>query len=358
MVVKKRQKYLWMAFLTAFVIVTVLEISACSRNVNIEKPERTAPETKKNNFPNKISADFSTDLVFTKDKLFFIEKDGKLKELKIGQSSSRTLKTVKVPRIGGYNETGLLGMALSPNFSQDKQIYLYHTYIKGNRMLNRVVRLQADEPDKQPVVIVDNILAEAIHNGGKLAFGPDSKLYIATGEANRPKLAQDIKSLNGKVLRVNPDGTVPSDNPFGNAVWSYGHRNIYGMAFDDEDRLFVTENGPTGDDEVNEILKGQNYGWPIETGKGSGHFGRPLVTFEEAIAPTGLIFYTGDKYGGLKDKLIFGDYIGGNVHRLELTDGSAKDRVIATLSGRVTALAQTDDGYIYAATTGGIERIE
>jgi len=341
----------------------VLLSAACTQQEETKKPEKKPTETDKSKpaekklFPKTISADFPTDLVFTDNKLFFTEKGGNLKVLNRGETKPMTLLTVQVPQISGYDETGLLGIALSPEFSDDQQIYLFHTVRVNSELKNRVIRVQADDPEKKPVVIIDDIKGARIHDAGKLAFGPNGNLFIATGDADEQQLAQNKNSLNGKVLRIKPDGSIPADNPFNNATWSFGHRNIFGMTFDNEGRLFVTENGPESNDEINMIKKGANYGWPNTTGD-DPDFEQPLITFKSSIAPTGIIFYTGDKFKELQNKLVFGDFINGDVHRLTLQDSMATDKIVASSQGDINALAQTKDGQIYLAIQDQIKRLE
>jgi glucose/arabinose dehydrogenase len=158
-------------------------------------------------------------------------------------------------------EGGLLGLAISPTFSTDHWLYIMHTSPTDNR----IVRIRVDGNvlnTASEQVLLKGILRNKYHNGGRLRFGPDGKLYAATGDAQNGANAQNISGLNGKVLRLNPDGSVPSDNPFGNFVWSYGHRNPQGLAFDSQGRLWEQEFGNSVMDETNLILRGGNYGWP------------------------------------------------------------------------------------------------
>jgi glucose/arabinose dehydrogenase len=168
-----------------------------------------------------------------------------------------------VPNVQGTDgEGGLLGLAVSPAFpATDPWVYLYHTSPSDNR----IVRIQykngaLDNTTLQ--VLVSGIGRNKYHNGGRLRYGPDGKVYATTGDAQNGDYAQLVNNLNGKVLRLNPDGTVPSDNPFGNYVWSYGHRNPQGLAFDSQGRLWEQEFGNDIMDETNLIQKGGNYGWP------------------------------------------------------------------------------------------------
>ncbi len=158
-------------------------------------------------------------------------------------------------------EGGLLGLAIAPTFSTDHWLYIMHTSPTDNR----IVRIKY-ENDKLTLsseqILLSGILRNKFHNGGRLRFGPDGKLYASTGDAQNGDNAQNKSSLNGKILRLNPDGSVPSDNPFGNYVWSYGHRNPQGLAFDSQGRLWEQEFGNAIMDETNLITKGGNYGWP------------------------------------------------------------------------------------------------
>ena len=158
-------------------------------------------------------------------------------------------------------EGGLLGLAVSPGYATDRWLYVMHTSPSDNRIVRiRVTNDRLDLATEQ--VLVSGIGRNKFHDGGRLRFGPDGKLYASTGDAQNGDNAQNTSNLAGKVLRLNPDGTVPSDNPFGNYVWSYGHRNPQGLAFDSQGRLWEQEFGNSVMDETNLITRGGNYGWP------------------------------------------------------------------------------------------------
>lgn len=158
-------------------------------------------------------------------------------------------------------EGGLLGLAIAPTFATDHWLYIMHTSPRDNRIVR--IKLENDKlATGTSQVLLSGILRNKFHDGGRLRFGPDNKLYAATGDAQNGDNAQDRNSLNGKVLRLEPDGAVPSDNPFGNYVWSYGHRNPQGLAFDSQGRLWEQEFGNAVMDETNLVTKGGNYGWP------------------------------------------------------------------------------------------------
>lgn len=165
-------------------------------------------------------------------------------------------------------EGGLLGIAPHPDFEENQYLYVYQT-VDREPAENTVRRFEVDFEDRELTneqVIIDGIPSDRIHNGGRIAFGPDEHLYVTAGDADDPELAQDQDSLAGKILRLEDDGTVPDDNPFGNEVYSYGHRNPQGIDWDDEGQLWATEHGPSATDELNLIEAGHNYGWPNATG--------------------------------------------------------------------------------------------
>src|SRR6266576_6750104 len=164
-----------------------------------------------------------------------------------------------VPGAEPYGEGGLLGVAVSPSFGRDRQVYLYVSTAADNR----IVRFRYVGSGIGPLdTVVTGIPRAGVHNGGRLAFGPDGMLWAATGEHAEPSLAQDSHSLGGKILRMTPDGSPAPGNPFGTLVWSYGHRNVQGMAWDAAGRMYATELGQNRFDEINRIQKGHNYGWP------------------------------------------------------------------------------------------------
>ncbi|KQQ00537.1 MULTISPECIES: PQQ-dependent sugar dehydrogenase [unclassified Rathayibacter] len=195
------------------------------------------------------------------------------------------VKTVlgTVPNVQSTDgEGGLLGIAISPTFASDQWLYIMHTSPTDNRVIR--LKLIGDRIDTSTVqVLASGILRNKYHNGGRLRFGPDGKLYVSTGDGQDTTSAQNLNSLSGKILRINPDGSIPADNPFGNAVWSYGHRNPQGLSFDSQGRLWEQEFGNSIMDETNLIVRGGNYGWPACEGTsgtcGTSGYIAPKLTF-------------------------------------------------------------------------------
>lgn len=221
--------------------------------------------------------------------------------------------------ISGVKETsegGLLGLAIHPNFETNHLLYIYLTTQSSKGTENRVDSYNLSGTSLTYLrTILGGIPAADRHDGGGIAFGPDKKLYITTGDATQADTAQDTTSLAGKILRINDDGSIPSDNPFGNAVWSYGHRNPQGIVWDDQGRLWSVEHGPSGErngygkDELNLIEKGANYGWPIIAGDTTATGMRTPVAHSgdnETWAPSGIAYVNGSLYfAGLRGQTLY-----------------------------------------------------
>ncbi len=208
-------------------------------------------------------------------------------------------------------EGGLLGIAVHPEFEENGYLYVYQT-VDRESIENTVRRFELDLEARElhdETVIIDGIPSDRIHNGGRVAFGPDGHLYITTGDAADAELAQDTDSLAGKVLRLNADGSVPGSNPFDSPVYSYGHRNAQGMTWDDEGRLWSTEHGPSARDELNVVEPGANYGWPNITDTET-HPGMETPTFSsgrhETWAPAGAAYSDGRVFfAGLRGERLY-----------------------------------------------------
>lgn len=222
---------------------------------------------------------------------------------------------VTLTAVKQVGEGGLLGIALDPNFAAKAYVYLYYTYSSsGDNTRNRVVRMKFENnrlTDEQ--ILLDNIPGASNHNGGRIKFGPDGLLYIGTGDAGEPSQAQNTQSLAGKILRITPDGNVPSGNPFNNPIYSYGHRNVQGLAWNDRGELWATEHGrsgvTSGFDELNRIEPGKNYGWPeIEGSETRAGMVTPIRNSGQATtwAPSGAAFIGNSLfYSGLRGQTLY-----------------------------------------------------
>ncbi|MGH2758357.1 MAG: PQQ-dependent sugar dehydrogenase [Actinomycetota bacterium] len=225
------------------------------------------------------------ELAFVNENTILVtERPGRVRVVEGGQLRAEPVAEIDVRRDG---EAGLLGIALHPGFPDERFAYVYYTSAEDNRVsrfpLDGGLRFGAEE------VILDGIPAGRIHDGGRIAFGPDGMLYVGTGDAAQPELAAELGSLGGKILRILPDGSTPDDNPFPNSpVYSYGHRNVQGFAWDSRDRMYASEHGPSGEldlcchDELNRIEAGSFYGWPYRAGNSRAGDGSPPA---EAVAP-------------------------------------------------------------------------
>ena len=295
-----------------------------------------------------------------KETLLFTERNGKVRLLRNDQLVAKPVLIVS--QADTTKKMGLLGLCLHPDFENNKYVYISYNYRNENKPLLRVVRYRFYQDSLlEPNIIIEGINASPNHTGCRLKFGPDKKLYITTGDADRPILAQDLKSLNGKILRVNDDGTIPADNPFVNndtahkEIWTYGHRNTQGIAFQaSTNSLYNSEHGPTGGDEINQISKGMNYGWPIIHHKETGeNMLSPLIEFTPSVGPSETVFYNGDAFPHLKGSLLLACLRGESILRFKI-DGQkiiAEGNLFQHRYGRIRALAVCEEGYIYFSTS-------
>ncbi len=291
------------------------------------------------------------------------ERPGRIRLIKNGILQKNPYAEIDVAHVG---EGGLLGLAVHTEFPIKPYIYAMHTYKKGNSLLNRVIRLKdMGDRGKFDKVIIDNIPGGRFHNGGRIEFGPDGMLYITTGEIFDSNLAQDLKSLGGKILRVTPEGEIPQDNPFKDSpIYSYGHRNPQGLAwYPETGELFSSEHGPSGEflrfgnDEINLIKKGGNYGWPEVIGiKKKTPYVDPLILWEKTTPPSGMTFYSANKLSHLKNDLFVATLRSECIVRIKLLKSSngfkvlRMERWFENKYGRIRDVVQGTDGLIYFLT--------
>ena len=298
-------------------------------------------------------------------RMFFTERPGRVRVYARGQLLAAPLFVV--PDVEPSGESGLMSMALHPQFESNHFLYLAYAYKLESQQV-RVVRYRETSSGLvDSKVIIEDIPAARFHAGCRLGFGPDGKLYITTGDATERGLAQRLDSLAGKTLRLNDDGSIPSDNPFvgqQNArpeIWSYGHRNAQGLAWQPATNLmFQTEHGPSGfdgpggGDEVNIVERGKNYGWPlihhIQTKEGMES---PLLEYTPACAPGSAMFYRGSSFPQFRNNFFFGCLRGERIIRVVL-DGRrvvSQEDLLSGKYGRIRDVAEGPGGAIYFSTS-------
>ncbi len=293
-------------------------------------------------------------------RAFVTERPGRVRVIRDGRLDPDPVARLDVAHVG---EGGLLGLALDPAFPRRPFLYVYCTYRDGE-LKNRVERLrERDGRFVRDRVLLDGIPGASIHDGGRIRFGPDGMLYVATGDGARSNSAQDPKSLAGKILRITADGEIPPDNPVaGSPVFSLGHRNVQGLAWHPGTKtLYATEHGPSGErgwcchDEANAIRPGGNYGWPRVIGdehQGRSEYVPPLAhSGRDTWAPSGASFVTS---GPWKGRFVFANLRGGHL-RMFLLDGDGKrvirqERLLEGF-GRLRDVVEGPDGALYVLTS-------
>jgi glucose/arabinose dehydrogenase len=301
--------------------------------------------------------------VFAKDgRIFFNERAGRVRVVKDGVMST----WLDVSGVVEQSESGLLGIGIDPNFAQNGYVYIAYTYsTPESKFVNRLVRCVEDKATgkgKEDKILIDNIKGLQNHNGGPIKFGPDGKLYWTVGDGFNNATPQDLTSLNGKILRLNLDGSVPSDNPFPNSyIWTYGNRNVQGLDWQPgTNNLFVTEHGPTGlldpngccKDEINIIEKGKNYGWPIISGTETKEgMENPiwLSGTDKTWAPAGATFI---KNGKWKGSFVFVGLKGETLYRAVIDPANPRkilrvEEYMKQVYGRLRDVAEAPDGTLY-----------
>lgn len=273
---------------------------------------------------------------------------------------------------GDDQNTGLLAVILDPNFATNGYVYAYYTASGPDR--NVIVRLtDVNGQGTSATTIFDNIPAGRYHNGSDLQFGPDGKLYVITGDADIDVRAQDLSFLGGKILRLNPDGSIPADNPFpGSPVYSYGHRNGVGITFHPHTgHLWYAENGPFDSDEINRVVAGGNYGWPTVKGVANDQrFIDPIAVYYPppcticTIGPTGIAGVREDSIypSEYHQNLLFLDFDFGRIHRLVLSGADFTELGSASVAygggqGPLLGIVQGPDGYMYVSNFDTIFRV-
>ncbi len=300
-------------------------------------------------------------IVFTSaDRILLSERDGDVRVIEKGVLQKEPLASFDVST---RSEEGLMGMAIASNYDETKDVYACLAYQndKGG-LVDKVIRFNG-ESGVELSTVIDKLPAAQYHAGCRLLI-QDTYLYISVGDATDKNLAQNNSSLGGKILRLNLDGSIPSDNPFPNSpIWSLGHRNPQGLTWDsDHQVLWSSEHGPSvfdgpaGGDEINVIEKGKNYGWPIIShDKTKTGLENPIIQFTPALAPGSLLYYSGDALPFFKGNLFFGGLVGKGLYRVILKDDIRQKPQVEKVSevnfGRIRDVVQGPDGFIYFTTS-------
>ena len=303
-------------------------------------------------------------IVFTSDtRMLVAERPGRVRMIEDGKLLPTPVHVFS--EVSETGEEGLMSLALHPEYPSNRWVYISLAYEEKNVLWVKVMRF-IDRGDwfSDGINIIDRIPAAQYHAGCRLLFGPDGKLYVSTGDATEKSLAQDMNSLAGKILRLNADGSIPTDNPSGSALWSYGHRNPQGLAWHpDYGALYSSEHGPSvfdgpaGGDEINLIEKGKNYGWPLVSHKERrAGTEAPLIVFTPAEAPGSLMIYSGRAFPDWRGNLFFGALRGEGLIRLVVDPRDPKkilssEKIAEVRFGRIREVMEGPDGFIYFTTS-------
>ena len=328
------------------ILISVMVLPNAFAEINVE----TVLDNLKNPWELKFGPDGT---------IFFTERDGKLWVI----DNESTLHLIAEFPASNTAEGGLLGLELDPDYENNHFLYLYQTYLDITTHQNKVVRYTINNNQiTDELVLIDKIPGALWHDGGRIKFGPDEMLYITTGDAINADLSQDKDSLAGKILRINSDGTVPSDNPFDSPVFSYGHRNPQGLAWNENGILVSSEHGPSGErgyahDEINVIERGKNYGWPIIVGDSNDIvYTNPILHSGDITwAPSGLLYYYSDRIPEWKGKFLVATLRGEHVMvlDLDLENGvvNSTEKIFQGDYGRIRNLVQSPDGDVFMLTS-------
>jgi glucose/arabinose dehydrogenase len=308
------------------------------------------------------------DIAFAPDgRMFMTERSGDIVMFASAKANAKRVTSMRVPDIHAMGEAGLMGIALDPQFAANGFLYVCASRTEGGDWRNQVLRYRAG-PDSLSFdgdVIRDGPQAASIHDGCRLAFGPDGKLWATMGENGNGRFAQDPNSLNGKILRMNGDGTVPLDNPIlpgaiaRTYAYSMGHRNPQGLAFQPSSGVvFEIEHGATTNDEINILSPGKNYGWPDQEGPGGMARGFTDPTWTSGavtFATSGATFVTGDQWGAWSGSLFVATLKEQDLRRFAVNGTSvvAKEVLFDQRYGRLRSVVQGPDGALYLTTSNG-----
>lgn len=363
--------------ITAAVIVTAL--FSCKKN-DLTPKQSSAADALSTGFDPQVKVmnnqlNYPWEILWGPDNyIWFTEREGRVNRM--DPATGQVTLVATIPDVATTTDfNGLLGMALHPQFDTNPYVYVVYNYFApSDTMLEKVVRYTYNGTTLvSPMILVDSIIGKKngnfIHNGARLVISPDMKLFISTADANhRYDLPQNRHRLNGKILRINLDGTIPADNPFGNAVWAIGFRNTQGMVYANG-KLYSSMHGESTDDEINIIEKGGNYGWPYVEGYVDADSVRevkfdathnpvdPIIAWTPTIAPSGLDYYNSDAILPWKNSLLLAVLKDEKLAQLKLNEAgteiiSERD-FLEHRYGRLRDVAISPSGDVYVCTDNG-----
>ena len=354
--------------LTRFIVCSLvaLSINSCIKN---DPPDFEPPDDTPVEITSRILADdlnFPWEILWGPDNMIWMtERDGRIS--RVNPATGTVTPVTVIDEVEPSGERGLLGMVLYPAFTQPTNVYVAYDYNKGSTYTGKVVRYDyTNGTISNPFIIIDDLEAAGIHNGCRLVISQDEKLFITTGDASDQSNPQDFSSRNGKILRVNLDGSIPADNPDPSSpVWSLGHRNPQGLVFVN-DSLFSSEHGPDTDDEVNIIHKGGNYGWPDVRGLCDGsemsfcnanNVVEPIFNWTPTIAVCGIDYYTNDLIPQWKNSILMCTLKDARLMQLKLTadqkDVDSTADFFINQYGRLRDICIATDGRVFICTSNG-----
>ena len=299
------------------------------------------------------------------DHIWITERYGRVSRL--DPATGILIVLANLPDVHEQSEAGLLGMALHPDFSTDPWVYLVYNYLDNSQIKEKLVRYTYSGGQlTSPEILMNEIGGAGTHNGSRLVFGPDGKLYMTTGDAQVTSRSQDPASLNGKILRLNADGTIPSDNPNPESyIWTLGHRNPQGMVFSPSGILYSSEHGPSNDDELNIIEAGRNYGWPAVHGFCDGptensfcienNVREPLIAWTPTLAVAGIGYYDNPAIPAWQHSILMTNLKASRLVAMKLSeDGSSvlnDEHYFINWWGRLRDVCVSPDGRVFLATS-------
>jgi glucose/arabinose dehydrogenase len=355
-------------WITCIAVLCVLVFSTCKKNKPKDDGGGNPPEDVKLT-DNVITQGltFPWEILWGPDnQLWITERGGKIS--RVNPTNGSVTPLITISDVVSRGEGGLLGMVLHPDFNATPEVFVAYNYDKNGTYTKKVVKFTYSGGTLiNPVVLLDNIPANNVHNGSRLAISADKKLFITSGDAATASRAQDQSNAAGKIQRINLDGTIPADNPIpGSAVWSYGHRNPQGLVFVG-DKLYSSEHGNTTDDEINLIQKGRNFGWPnvegfCNTGSEPGfcstnNVAEPLFAWTPTIAPSGIDYYNSNAIIQWKNSLLLAVLKDAELLQLKLNDDGTKIETVNTFFkntyGRLRDVCISPQGAVFMITSNG-----